>query len=201
MPSVACRLHLGAVHDARPLTGLKTGKRIPRLLLLSALLVFICASHAHATEPAVAVLYGSAWSPGDAARDGAAEFEVLMCVAQVQHASSVAGLVSVGYRRGSFPPSAEIALERVAHMGIPVVRLAQSSPLPTHHGDAFIEAGSLSPADAKRLLAECLVRYGSLPVAVDPAKPTKKEALALQSKLAFFQAQFDARNLSQVAMR
>jgi hypothetical protein len=190
-----------AVDDARPLSGSKTGKRIFPVLLLSALLISLGTSPASATEPAVAVLYGSAWSPGDAARDGAAEFEVLMCVAQVQHVSSVAGLVGVGYRRGSFPPSAEIALERVAHMGIPVVRLAQNSPLPTHHGDAFIEAGSLSPADAKRLLAECLVRYGSLPVSADPAKPTKKEALALQTKLALFQAQFDARNLSQVAMR
>lgn len=161
----------------------------------------VCTRVAAAAEPAVAVLYGSAWSPGDTARDGAAELEVLMCVAQVQHASSVAGLISVGYRRGSFPPSAETALERVAHMGIPVVRLAQNASLPTHHGDAFIEAGSLSPTDAKRLLAECLVRYGTLPICADPANPTKKEAQALQAKLALFQAQFDARNLNQVAMR
>lgn len=165
------------------------------------LLALLEAGPIRAKEPAVAVLYGAAWSPGDAARDGAAEFEVLMCVAQVQQASAVAGLVSVGYRRGSFPPSAETALERVAHMGIPVVRLAQNSPLPTHHGDSFIEAGSLSPADAKRLLADCLARYGALPASVDPAKPTKKEAEALQAKLALFQAQFDARNLNQVAMR
>jgi L-asparaginase len=189
------------VDDALPSLGSRTGKQSSPLLILLALLAFTGPSLARATEPAVAVLYGSVWSPGDAARDGAAEFEVLMCVAQVQHASSVAGLVSVGYRRGSFPPSAETALERVAHMGIPVVRLAQTSPLPTHHGDSFIEAGSLSPADAKRLLTECLVRYGSLPVAADPAKPTKKEDQAFQTKLALFQAQFDARNLSQVAMR
>jgi L-asparaginase len=115
--------------------------------------------------------------------------------------SRVAGLVSVGYRRGGFPPAAETALERVAHMGIPVVRLAQSSPIPSHQGDAFIEAGSLSPTEAKRILTECLTRFGALPAAVDPAKPTKTETAALQAKLNLFQAQFDARNPAQVAMR
>ena len=170
-------------------------------LLITLLLVGVTALRSRAAEPAVAVLYGSVWSPGDAAREGAAEFEVLMCVAKVQHQSPIVGLVSVGHRRGSFPPAAENALERVAHMGVPVVRLAQNGSLPSHPGDAFIEAGSLSPSDAKRLLAECLARYGALPVAADPAKPTKKESAALQTKLALFQTQFDQRNFMQLAMR
>jgi hypothetical protein len=86
-------------------------------------------------------------------------------------------------------------------MGIPVVRLAQSAPLAPHQGDPFIEAGSLSPAEAKRILAECLARFGALPAAADPAKPTRKESAALQAKLTLFQAQFDARNPAQIAMR
>jgi hypothetical protein len=154
-----------------------------------------------AAEPAVAVLFGSAWSPGDAARDGAAEFEVLMCVAQVRQANPVAGLVGVGYRHGGFPPAAETALERVAHMGIPVVRLARNSSMPAHQGDVFIEAGTLSPTEAKRVLIACLARFGMLPVAADPARPTKKESAALQAKLALFQQQFDTRDPRQLAMR
>jgi L-asparaginase len=170
-------------------------------LVLAALLASPLAPQARASEPAVAVLFGSAWSLGDAVRDGAAEFEVLMCVAQLQHASRVAGLVSVGYRRGSFPPAAEAALQRVAHMGIPVVRLAQSASIPSHDGDPFIEGGSLSPAEAKRLLAECLKRYGTLPVAADPARPTKNESQALQAQLTLYQTQFDSHNPTGIAMR
>ncbi|HEX2853507.1 MAG TPA: hypothetical protein VHO24_09730 [Opitutaceae bacterium] len=154
-----------------------------------------------AAEPAVAVLYGSAWSPGDAARDGAAEFEVLLCAARVRHAAPLAGIVGVGARRGSFPPAAELALERVAHMGVPVVRVAQQGALSANENDVFIEAGSLAPADAKRLLGECLQRYGPLPSAADPMHPTKKERAAIRAKLADYQLQFDARNAAQLAMR
>ncbi|MEO7413382.1 MAG: hypothetical protein ABIZ81_08485 [Opitutaceae bacterium] len=170
-------------------------------LLITLLSIAVTVLHTRAAVPAVAVLYGAAWVPGDTVREGAAEFEVLMCVAHAQHTNPVAGLVSVGQRHGGFPPAAEIALERVAHMGVPVVRLAQGGPIPSHPGNSFIEAGSLSPAESKRLLTECLTRYGALPIAVDPSKPTKKESAALQARLALFQAQFDARNLNQLAMR
>jgi hypothetical protein len=169
---------------------------------LSAVMLFILTSAASsATEPAVAVLYGSVWSPGDTARDGAAEFEVLMCAARLRSGSTLAGLIGVGNKHGSFSPSAETALERVALMGIPVVRLAQGETLPAHDGDVFIEAGTLSAQDAKRLLAECLTRYGPLPAAADPVRPTKKERAALLNRLALYQLQFDTRNAAQLAMR
>jgi L-asparaginase len=161
----------------------------------------VVGTQVRATEPAVAVLYGSAWSPGDVARDGAAEFEVLLCVARIRQAAPLAGIVGVGSRRGSFPPAAEVALERVAHMGVPVVRLAQTGTLHANDGDVFIEAGGLAAAEAKRLLGECLVQYGSLPAAADPANPTKKEKSAIQAKLALYQLQFNARNATQIAMR
>lgn len=154
-----------------------------------------------AADPNVTVLYSSGWSPGDVARDGAAEFEVLMCAARLRSGTQPGGLVGVGNRRGTFPPAAEMALERVALMGIPVVRLAQGESMPTHSGDLFIEAGSLSAAEAQRLLASCLTRYGALPAAADPLRPTKKERTAIQAKLARFQLQFDTHNASLVAMR
>ena len=154
-----------------------------------------------AAEPTVAVLYGAKWSPGDAARDGAAELEVLMCAASVRQATTLGGIVGVGLRHGAFSPAAEVALERVAHMGIPIVRLAAAEPLPAHDGDVFLEAGVLSPADAKRLLAECLSRYGAPPAAADPAHPTKQEVAAIQAKLAVYQFQFDTRSAAQVAVR
>lgn len=170
-------------------------------VLLGIILGVCLASELAASEPAVAVLYGSAWSPGDSARDGAAEFEVLLCAARVRQAAPLAGIVGVGARRGSFPPAAELALERVAHMGVPVVRLASNGTLSANDGDVFIEAGSLTPTDAKRLLSECLQRCGPLPAAIDPTRPTKKEKAAIQAKLAEYQLQFDARNAGHLAMR
>jgi len=160
----------------------------------------LAATRIYAKEPAVAVLYGAAWSPGDAARDGAAEFEVLMCAANLRHANPLAGIVGVGRRNGSFAPAAEVALMRVVHMGIPVVRLAEHGPLPAHGSGVFVEAGSLSPAEAKHVLAECLSRYGAPPAAADPEHPTKKESAAIEAKLALYQFQFDTRNAEPIAM-
>lgn len=165
------------------------------------LLVILTSAWSPAAVPAVAVLYGSAWSPGDTARDGAAELEVLMCAARLRSGSPLVGLISVGTRRGSFAPSAETALERVALMGIPVVRVALGETLPAHDGDVFIEAGTLSPAEAKQVLTACLSHYGALPAAADPLRPTKKERAALLTRLALYQFQFDTHNLATLAMR
>jgi hypothetical protein len=176
--------------------------RFRRLRLALFLALFLSpAFSVRAAEPAVAVLYGAAWSPDDAARDGAAEFEVLLCAARLRQTSPLAGIVGVGRRHAAFSPAAEIALQRVAHMGFPVVRLAGSGPLPAHQGDVFIEAGLLPVAEAQRLLAQCLVRYGALPAAQNPARPTKKESAALQAKLALYQLQFDSHNAILLAMR
>jgi hypothetical protein len=154
-----------------------------------------------AAEPAVTVLYGTKWSPGDAARDGAAELEVFLCAANVQRANALAGIVGVGPRHGAFSPAAEGALQHVAHRGIPIVRLAAAGPFPAHDGDVFVEAGSLSPAEAKRTLEECLARFGAPPAAADPARPTREETAAIQAKLALYQVRFNARNAALVAMR
>jgi hypothetical protein len=184
------------------LSPLFRSKGYGRTWLLLLIIVAVCLeTELAASEPAVAVLYGSAWSPGDAARDGAAEFEVLLCAARVRQTAPLAGIVGVGARRGSFPPAAEMALERVAHMGVPIVRVAQLGNLAANENDVFIEAGSLAPTEAKRLLSECLRRCGPLPAAADPTRPTKKERAAIQAKLAEYQQQFDARNASHLAMR
>jgi hypothetical protein len=165
------------------------------------LLPLVLCPSVKAAEPAVAILLGSTWSPGDSARQGAAEFEVLMCVAQTRRAAALFGLVGVGDRDGRFPPGAETALEQVARMGVPIVRLAQSTGLPARPGDVFIEGGSLSPEVAKQILRNCLARYGALPVSANPAQPTKKESAALQARIALFQAYFDSTARDQIAMR
>lgn len=154
-----------------------------------------------ATEPAVELVFGTAWSPNDSARDGAAEFELLVCAARLRQSGPLGGIVGVGKTHGAFSPAGEVALQRIAYMGLPVVRVASIGSLPAHPGDAFIEAGSLSPAEARRVLLQCLARYGAPPAAKNPARPTAEESAALQTKLVLYQKHFDESNAVQVAMR
>lgn len=154
-------------------------------------------------RPAVAILESAAWSPEDAPRDGASAFEVLMCAARLLDRNALAGIVGVGNRSGAFLPSAEQAFRRVVPMGIPVVRLARDPRAAGMAGELFIEGGTLSPEEARRVLAECLLRHGALPPAADPLNPTPSEIAAIKHKLAIYQAEFNLRSAkaTQVALR
>jgi hypothetical protein len=151
--------------------------------------------------PAVAVLHGVAWSPDDAAREGAGEMEILICAARLLDQRSLAGIVGVGNRNGSFIPAAEVALQRIASMGLPVVRLARGNSTLTDTDNLFIEGGELTPHQAKELLATCLLRHGALPPAADTLKPTAQELAAIKSKLALYQQEFDLLAGTRVALR
>jgi hypothetical protein len=149
----------------------------------------------------VAEFHDIAWSPGDSSKNGASEMAILMCVAQLRQGHALAGLVCVGNRDGAFHAATEDTLARVALMGVPVVKLSQADPMPVNPDDVFIEAGVLPPATAKRLLSECLARYGAPPAAADPTHPTARELAATRAKLALYQTKFDAANATQVALR
>lgn len=150
------------------------------------------ASAVSAAEPSVTVLYDAPWSPGDRVRDGAAEMMVLMCAAGLQQRGQPAGIVGVGNCHGLFQPGTEAALSRVVCMGLPVVRAARDGIAPANDYDLFIDAGRLSAAEAKQLLAACLKRYGAPAAMADAFHPTKKELAALRAKLATYQLAFNA---------
>jgi hypothetical protein len=155
-----------------------------------------------AAPPGVAVFYETPALPGDPARDGAAEFSVLLCVAQLRQHHPVAGLVCVGNHYTDLQFRTERTLGRVALMGVPVVKVAWQGHLPANPELIFVAARALTPAAAEGLLAECLTRYGAPPAARDPAHPTASELAALRAQVARYQRIFDASNhATQVAMR
>ena len=154
-----------------------------------------------AAEPAVGEFHDVAWAPGDSSKNGAAELAIFMSVARLRQDHALAGLVCIGNRDGAFHTATEDTLVRVALMGVPVVKLAQSDAMPVNPTDVFVEAGTLAPALAKRLLSECLARFGAPPAAADPDHPTARELTATRRKLALYQSVFDAANVTQVAMR
>jgi hypothetical protein len=174
---------------------------IHRLSVLTAALALAAPLGAAPSSP-VAILYQAPALPGDPVRDGAAEFSVLLCVAQLRQAHPVAGLVCVGNHYTELQFRTQQALDRVALMGVPVAKVPWGGHAPANPDRLFIEARALAPAAAERLLAQGLARYGALPPAHDPARPTAAELTAIRARIALYQALFDAASrATQVAMR
>lgn len=157
-----------------------------------ALVAATCAPALRAAPPSfgVAVLHGTAWSPGDSPREGAGEFEVLLRVAQLRREHAAAGLVSVGDHNGTRLCGGEHALRRAALTGLPVVKIARGGEVAADPDALFIDAGRLGEEQAGRVLRRCLELYGAPPVAIDPERPTGKELNAIRAHLRRFQAAF-----------
>ncbi len=87
-------------------------------------------------------------------------------------------------------------------MGVPVVKVASPGKLTADPSNLYIEAGQLSPEDARAALSECLLTLGTLPPAADNLNPTEQELTAIRTKIARFQLIFDAKaNAMTVAVR
>jgi hypothetical protein len=56
--------------------------------------------------------------------------------------------------------------------------------------DLFIGGSNLTATKARLLLMACLMRFGGLPPAADPQRPTDAELAAIRAKLAEYQAVF-----------
>lgn len=163
-----------------------------RLATAATLFVLALATTARAETPGTAIIYDAPWAPGDASRSGAAEFTVLLSVAQLRHQHSRAGIVAVGTNNGLLQPATEDALTRAALMGVAVVRLAGSAKPPALPDDLLIEAASQPALIVEKLLADCLTRFGPPPAAADPAKPTPGETAAIRRMISRYQLAFDA---------
>jgi hypothetical protein len=150
----------------------------------------------------VAVIEDAPWSPNDSSRDGAAELEVMLCVARLQHDHQAVGVVGIGDRRGIFQEGMRRGLELAVQHGVPVVRLARG-PQACLRGvdDLFIDGGMLSPAAASALLSECLARHGALPSVRTTGQPNAEKLSALRKKLQLYQADFNAHQPALVASR
>ena len=167
--------------------------------LVSAVILLVTAAWA---TPRVAVIEDAPWSPNDVSRDGAAELEVMLRVAQLQQENRSVGVVGVGDKRGLFQDGTRRGLEMAVQHGVPVVRLARGMQACLNGvDDLFINGGMLSPEAASALLAECLARHGALPSVHSRGKLNAKEMSALRRKLQLYQAEFSARQPKLLASR
>ena len=131
----------------------------------------------------VAVLRAAAWSPGDVVREGAGEFEVLLCAARLQREHRAAGIVGIGDRHGHFLSGAERALRLLALRGVPVAKLARNGEVAADPEQLFLDASGLDETAASRLLRRCLERHGPPPAAANPESPTRHELAAIRTHL------------------
>ena len=140
---------------------------------------------------AVGIVRSVAWSPGDAQRDGACEFEIFLTVAQLQQNHRHVGLVGVGNHNGRLSLQAELALDNVALRGIAVAKVAPSGGCVAHSDEAlFVDAGTLSENAACSLLQKCIERFGPPPAAINPSYPTTTELKSIRRHLQRYQEAF-----------
>jgi L-asparaginase len=77
-------------------------------------------------------------------------------------------------------------------MGMPAVRVGRGNADGFAIArDVFLGGGNLTATKARLLLMACLMRFGALPPARDPDRPTDPEVQAIRSKLDAYQQIFD----------
>ncbi len=106
----------------------------------------------------------------------------------------LAGFVAEGAAPfGSLNESAEVALRRATFSGLPVVKVGRGNAggvTEDRYGPLAIAGGNLSATKARLLLMACLLRFGALPPAAVPDRPTADEVGATQAALDRFRAVF-----------
>lgn len=118
---------------------------------------------------------------------------VALLADKLRHAP-LSGFIIEGWTPyGTMPSVARYQLMvRAAYSGLPVVRAGRGNTegyVPVR--EPFIGGSNLTSTKARLLLMACLMKFGSLPPAADPAHPTELEAAALRSKLVQYQAVFN----------
>jgi hypothetical protein len=83
-------------------------------------------------------------------------------------------------------------LRRASFSGLPVVRVGRGYPEGFADAEPTTIAGlNLTATKARLLLMACLMKFGSLPIASDPARPSVEEFAALRTALAAYQQVFN----------
>ncbi len=129
--------------------------------------------------------------PGNA---DSAEVEILARIEENLRSSPLAGFIGEGLAPfGSLVPTMDAALERAVFSGMPVVKVGRGNAegmVPIIPGVPFISGSNLTATKARLLLMACLMKFGALPPAADPARPGPEERKAVEAKLAQYQAVF-----------
>ena len=93
---------------------------------------------------------------------------------------------------GALNESADAMLRRAVFTGMPVVKVGRGNNEGfAYHTPPFLAGGNLTASKARLLLMACLMKFGSLPPAVDPGNPTPAEVAETCKELEKYQQIFD----------
>ena len=148
-----------------------------------------------AAIPKVTIVKHARYLPDDTSGDASSEVDILARIEKNVRDAPLAGFIAEGSAPfGAMSNSVDAALKSATFSGIPVVKVGRGNAGgfvdPTR--DPLAIAGSnLTATKARLLLMACLMKFGCLPPAADPAKPTAAETEATKTKLKEYQEIFN----------
>ena len=144
--------------------------------------------------PRVAIVKDGAYVDDGYEESENSQFDLRALIAQCTANYGLAGFVVEGLAPyGTMTSTSRIRWMRCAlHSGIPVVAVGRGNNEGfTAPQGGFIGGRNLTATKARLLLMACLMRFGSLPVAADPDRPSASERQAIRAKLGDYQRVFD----------
>ena len=144
--------------------------------------------------PKVSIIKDASYSEDDYDSDPAQEVDVQALIDYKLSRGMLSGFVLEGMSPYGRPSSTARmrAMMRAAHSGFPVVLVGRGNTegFATGFGQ-MIGGANLTATKARMLLMLCIMKFGMLPPARDPARPTREESAAIQKIIASYQAIFD----------
>lgn len=134
------------------------------------------------------------WFAGSPAPGNIIAAQIRDAASRIRAHAPLGGIIAEGVTGGHFEQAEANALDLAALSGLPIVKVGRDAPesfVPAAINRLWIGGGNLTAAKARVLLMACLLRFGTLPPAADPANPTAEERAAIRARLAEYQAIFD----------
>jgi hypothetical protein len=144
--------------------------------------------------PVVTISADGGYSGMDYGHDTAPEIDLIASIEHKLGLGLLTGFVIQGLVPYGRTPSHTRSklLHKATFSGIPVAMVGRGAPMGFADPTPFhIAAGNLTAIKARLLLMACLLKFGSLPPAKDPDKPTSAELDAIRKAVAAYQAVFD----------
>ncbi len=147
--------------------------------------------------PFVSFVKSARWqTDDDNSRDPSSQVEIMARLkALLDGPPTLAGFVGEGLAPyGSQIAPIEAALDLAALSGFPVLRTARGDAhgfMQANDRNLTLEGNNLTATKGRMLLMACLLKFGALPPAKDPSKPTPAERAAIVEKLKAYQAVID----------
>jgi hypothetical protein len=144
--------------------------------------------------PIVSIVKDGSYSGIEVGDDPAHEVDLIASIEHKLGLGKLAGFVVEGLvPYGTTPSQARHKLMlKAAFSGLPVAKVGRGAPEGFADPHEFqIAATNLTATKARFLLMACLLKFGSLPAAKDPDRPTAAELDAIRKAVAAYQEVFD----------